>query len=90
MKYGIIKHDSMPWARRKRKHNDVPQFLKNIGGAVKEWLQLQKFAGSVSRNAQFLSRAAVTKDAVALKVAIEKLRIDLKNVEAIANKAIKG
>lgn len=97
MKYGLVKHDSMPWVKKSRsrrrsinRYNDVPQFLANIGHAIKEWAQLQGLAVSIQRNAQLLRKAALTKDSVALKVIIQKLRIDMNRVEAMADKAIHG
>lgn len=97
MRHRLVKHDDMPWVKKSRSHrrsinryNDVPQFLANIGHAIKEWAQLQGLAASIQRNAQFLRKAALTKDSVALKVVIKKLRTDMNRVEAMADKAIHG
>ena len=84
----------MPWARKQRvrikRHNDIPAFLQKAGAAIKEWALLQKSAAVIGRTSDLLARAAFTKNAIALKTCIQKLRIELKNVEAVANKAMKG
>lgn len=90
----IITHDSMPWVKkrnsRRKRHNDVPAFLQKAGSAIKEWILLQKSAASIDQTSDILSRAAVKKDAITLKTCIQKLKIELKKVDDVANKILRG
>lgn len=97
MKQGIesnkaTTHDSMPWLKkhnsRRKRHNDVPAFLQKAGSTIKEWILLQKSAASINETANILAKAAIKKDAITLKICIQKLKIELKKVDDFSNKTL--
>lgn len=86
-KLGMTMHDSMPWSR-KRRHVDLPGFLKKIGNNMKLKFGVVKAALKLKVSAEMCSKAAEDFKYDQAERHLDKCREYLKDLES-AMKAAK-
>lgn len=84
MKHKLMTYDSMPWTReiKKRRHADIPGFIKKIGSGIKNWAKLRWIGISIENAAKTLNEAVRKSDKLLVKSQLGVLRGEFKKLEA--------